>query len=205
MMRRSPALSAVLAAVLVLAGRTAPVSAGNIVYSLVNNTGSPLTQADIEVSPAGAVQAPPSTLTIVNPIPAGFNFSPASQGGEPLQVALGTSTGANFDGLVFTFVSTTPGDNTQPLPSGDSLNFTLNTVAGYTGTPSLTLFDPPSGLSLKVIKPTATSTPTPNVQTSTPGPTNTPEPLSVVLWSTLAGAGLVRARKLKLRRATAQG
>jgi hypothetical protein len=208
--RRSPAFSAVLAAALVLAGRTA-VTAGGITYSLVNNTGSPLNEADFEVAPTGALQGPP--VTIADPIPSVFNFAPTSQGGHPLQVSLGTSPDpktTNFDGLVFSFVSTQPGYNTTPLPSGDALNFTLNTAPGFTGTPQLSLFDPPSGLALQVINPPSQpSTPAapagPAVsQSSAPsGPVNTPEPLSVLLWSALAGTGLVRARKV--RRAAVQG
>ena len=199
MMRRSPALSAVLAAVLILAGRTAQVSAGGITYSLVNNTGSPLTEADFEVSPPGSLQGPP--VTIVDPIPSVFNFAPQSSGGHPLQVSLGTSPdpSSKFDGLVFSFASTQPGFNTQPLPAGDALEFTLNPAAGFKGTPTLALFEPPKGLSLQVINTTQTTGSGDNTtpKSDSPPPVNTPEPLSVVLWSTLAGAGLMRARKLR--------
>lgn len=199
MMRRSPTLPAVLTAVLFLAGPSGLARAAGITYSLVNNTGSPLTEADFTVSPTGILQGPP--VTIVDPIPATFNFAPVSQGGQPLQVSLGTSPNPNikFDGLVFSFVSTQPGYNTQPMPSGDALDFTLNTVSSFTGTPTLTLFDPPKGLSLQVINPSNEGTPAPgsNQSQDTPPPQNTPEPLSVVLWSTLAGASLIRARKLR--------
>jgi hypothetical protein len=196
-------LSAVLAAALILAGRTAQVRADGITYSLVNNTGSPLTEADFTVAPTGSLQGPP--VTIVDPIPSVFNFAPQSSGGHPLQVSLGTSQDPNtkFDGLVFSFVSNQAGFNTQPLPPGDALDFTLNTSPDFKGTPTLALFQPPNGLSLQVINPSKGGTDTPSGPTQdTPSPVNTPEPLSVVLWSTLAGAGLVRARKL--RRASAR-
>lgn len=204
MMRRSPTLSAMLMAVLILAGRAAQVRADGITYSLINNTGSPLTEADFTVSPSGALQGPP--VNIVDPIPAVFNFASQSSGGHPLQVSLGTSPdpSATFDGLVFSFASTQPGFNTVPLPSGDALNFTLNTASGFSGTPQLALFQPPNGLSLQVINPNNTGgTPTVSDPGDNTPPANTPEPLSVVLWSTLAGAGLIRARKLRL--AAAQG
>lgn len=212
MMRRSPALSAVLAAVLILSGRAAQVRADGITYALVNHTGSPLTEADFTVSPTGALDGPP--VTIVDPIPSVFNFASQSSGGHPLQVSLGTSPDPNstFDGLVFSFVSSQPGFNTQALPSGDTLNFTLNTAPGFSGTPQLALFQPPNGLSLEVINPNNNNnnngggggvTPVNDPGNNTP-PANTPEPLSVVLWSTLAGAGLIRARKLR-RTAAVQG
>lgn len=200
MLRRSPALLAVLTAVLFLAGPTGLARAAGITYSLINNTGSPLNEADFTVAPSGSLQGPP--VTIVNPIPSVFNFAPVSQGGHPLQVSLGTSPNPSikFDGLIFSFVSTQPGYNTQPLPSGDALDFTLNPASGFSGTPALSLFDPPKGLSLKVINPSSGNTPPPpsnNHPDHNPPPQNTPEPLSVVLWSTLAGASLIRARKLR--------
>ena len=91
------------------------------------------------------------------------------------------------------FLFSGPGFKTD---GSDVLTFTLATDPSYTGpAPTLT---PISGLEYIQVRslgevPAA-------AQTGGDPVTNTPEPTTLVLWSALAGAGLVRFRKARARR-----
>jgi hypothetical protein len=92
--------------------------------------------------------------------------------------------------------------------SGGLLHFSLNLAPGTTAPDLVPVIDPATDPLTASILPTAGSlhvavptTPAPETVTPTVTPTvvttpaNTPEPMSLVLWSALAGLGLLRARR----------
>ncbi|MDR3635809.1 MAG: hypothetical protein P4L84_18550 [Isosphaeraceae bacterium] len=249
-MRRSPALSAVLAAALILAGRTAQVMAAPIgtSYELINNSNHPVSEVFLNVTANASIadlanETPANTPTYTvlastpgsnpvtllsdstfqtesNPDPTGHPFR--------LQTVVGTpqDTSQHYVLLDFQFAGAQDKSDKGPnnnwtgqnwsntlLQPGQMVHFTL--TPGYPGPLSVSLSPDAfidaglpgytsAGLTLKVIKPSDNGGGNNDNghHHGDPPPANTPEPLSVVLWSTLAGAGLMRARKL--RRAAAQ-
>lgn len=213
-MRRCPTQLAVFTAVLTWAvgpmlvradGITTP---GTATYSISIPGGLPdpgtdafhvksgvtLPQVEAQVKPPGAIVPPSnsngtqgSPLTI---LPDSFGFDQ-----NHLVVALNNNpkdkpTDQKF-GLVFF--------NGGLAPS-NLLHFSLNVDKALTTPPSLEVISPtnPSGLLFKP-DPTTTAT-THSAPSQEPTSVNIPEPLSVLVWSVLAGFGLVRARGSRLAR-----
>ncbi len=167
--------AALMATALALAGWATPARADHIAtYTLTSAAGlappdpSSGPQVVLEVDPMGAVVAP-----VVNGITE-----------TPLQILPNGSDGFEFSNLVVGLKNTTnPPEQLVGLTFGNSglapggvLNFGLNISDSVIGSPTLTSLTP--GI------------------TVVPLSVNTPEPLSLVLWSTLAGACLWRARRV---------
>jgi hypothetical protein len=141
------------------------------------------------IDPAGGVVTPAATSTqgplTILPGSQGFSssgvydflLSTTDQNGNPLQ-ALGLS----FFG--------------QGLAAGGVLNFSLN-VANASDPPQLV--SQTTGVSIKLDPTSSTTTGSTSSSSSSSGTpaTSTPEPLSLLLWTTLAGAGFLRARAMR--------
>jgi hypothetical protein len=137
-------------------------------------------QVIAEVVPAGGVVTPPSSAT---------------QG--PLTI-LSASPGIKSTG-VYDFLATTTPSNGQPiqglglsfygngLQAGDTLQFALN-VANQSSPPQLNSLT--QGVTITLDPPSTGG----GSGSSTTIADSVPEPLSLLLWSALAGAGLIRAR-----------
>jgi hypothetical protein len=154
------------------------------------------------INPAGGVVTPPSTsalgpLTILSGSQ-GFNASGVydylastkDQNGNPLQ-ALGLSF---------------YGQGLASLANGGILKFSLD-VANQNSPPQLVSQTPGVTIALQTSDTSTGSTGDSGTGTNNDGGTqigtaNIPEPLSVLVWSTLAGAGLLRARRGRNRRPT---
>jgi hypothetical protein len=180
---------------------TAPADANSITtYSLTNTNAagsSPLTQILAEISPIGAFDTASKSTPLVamtgdaqNGLTASFGSGTIPAGtpgaGQPLQVLQLDVSGAGL----------------QP---GGTIQFALRLAQGYQGGPPLLspvttgVVIPPGVISTPADN--STPAPTPTVTPTSPGsqPTaiNTPEPLSLLVWSALAGLGWARARTLR--------
>jgi hypothetical protein len=197
--RRCPALIFAASAALVLAGRLTPVSAasttGTATYTLTAPDGLPPAdpsssgpQVVAQITPLGSVVPPTlpngdegSPLTIL----------PDSHGFDQANLVVGlkdnTSPPQQLLGLAF---------DGSGLAAGGLLHFSLSIDKSLTTPPALESLTP--GVTIVSDPTTPTNPPTGG------GPTevNTPEPLSVLLWSLLAGLGLVRARAVRRSRVT---
>ena len=205
-MMRCPTILAVLAAVLVLAARPTPaaaqstpsyytqsytltVPAGGIPAANVNATPTPPPQFIFDLSPTGAIVAPP------DPANPGSTLNPLS-----------TLTDAN--GFSPSYVDALKNDGSQfaisfaaPVTQGDVFTTTLDINSALQSNPPTFVSEAPAaGSNL----PTITLVPVTSGQTSTPPPTSSgvtdnPEPMSLLLWSALTGIGLWYARRLRPR------
>jgi hypothetical protein len=198
-MRRCPTLRSVFAAVLILGAWSTAVYAGSAAgmasYDLTIPSGLPAAdpsssgpQVVAEVIPMGSVVPPTlpggsqgSPLTIL-PDSHGFDQS-------NLVVGLKNSTNPSEQLLGLAF------DNSGFAPGG-LLHFSLNINSSLTAPPELVSLTPGVTINPEVTT-TATST---AAGASDPLAHNIPEPLSVIVWSLLAGAGLVRARAARRAR-----
>jgi hypothetical protein len=160
-------------------------------YELINTRSTPVSDLVLAgvVPPTAVVPADPTLgpLTIVN----------GSSGFDTNNLSVITSpTGANPAGIGFDFTNPK-----NPLASGGVLNFKVSLDPNYsmTSTPTLTLQPPDADLALFSYTPTATNA-GPGAPSSVP---STPEPVSLALWSGLAGVALIRARAFRLARSRA--
>jgi hypothetical protein len=140
--------------------------------------------------------APPQVVALIQP-PGGVVVPPASSTQGPLTI-LPNSKGFNSSGVYDFLASKTDGNGQalqalglsfygQGLAAGGILNFSLN-VASQNTPPRLV--SQTTGVTI-----TLSQTPPPSTPTDHGVPAaETPEPLSLLLWSVLAGVGLVRAR-----------
>ena len=126
-----------------------------------------------------------SPLTIVN---GSFGFDQSN-----LQVFLSPAD-ATTQGLALQF-------NNGGLAPGGTLNFKLSLDPGYNSTTPPTLALQPPDADLSTTAPNLLSY-TPTVANGAP-PATAPEPVSLALWSALAGAGLLRARAFRRSRRAA--
>jgi len=207
---RCPTILAALAAVLVLAARPTPaaaqstasyypqsytltVPAGGIPAANVNATPTPPPQFIFDLNPTGAIVAPP------DPSNPGSSLNPLS-----------TLTDAN--GFSPSYVDALKNDGSQfaisfaaPVTQGDVFKTTLDINSALQSNPPTFVSEAPAaGSNL----PTISLVPVPTVQVDTQGSTSsqttdTPEPLSLLLWSALTGIGLWYARRLRPRPALA--
>jgi hypothetical protein len=150
------------------------------------------------IDPAGGVVTPAATSTqgplTIMPGSSGFSssgvfdylLSTTDQNGNPLQ-ALGLS----FYG--------------QGLAAGGVLNFSLN-VTNASNPPQLV--SQTSGVSIALDSTSSSGGATSSSSSSSSSTTSsitTPEPLSLLLWTTLTGAGLLRARAMRRSHRVARG
>jgi hypothetical protein len=215
-MRRRPAYLAVLTAVLVLAGRSNPACADSFnpnAPTTINTPGSaPYRLQDYTLSSSVDIPADPHSTgpQVVFNVSQGWVIVPA-----PYQDASGKTT----DNPLLPPVSAT-GTALDPKTVVDGLNLAKGTpiqlqlglafnnglkanspvhfslpVDPLLPTPQFSLSPDSSFVSDK--KPQVTITPD-----AMPGAINTPEPLSVLVWSILAGLGLIRARGIRRSRPT---
>ncbi len=209
MMRRCRTLLAAFTAGLMLAGLTARVSADGITtYEVTNNSNSPISVVEFTVTPSGSLASGPPVNTQIQGTTFQTDPDPSHPGDSlPLQTLVGTPNdpSIHYDLLALAFTGdSSKGYSTAPLEPGQSFHFSLNLGPGK-ATPVVALYNPPAGnpyqepagLTFQVIPPPQSSS---DSHSDTPPPTtpsNTPEPLSILLWSTLAGAGLRRVRRLR--------
>lgn len=211
-MRRFPTQLAVLTAVLTWAQGPALVRADGITtpgtadYTITVpgglpdpgtdvkhvNSGVTLPQIEAEVQPPGAI-VPPTNAD-------------GSQG-SPLTI-LSDSKGFDQNNLVVALNNTPQGSNTPTdqkfglvffnggLAADNLVHFSLSIDKSLTTPPTLQIVSP-TNLAGEIIHADPAPTKT-AVVPSNPTATNIPEPLSVLVWSLLAGLGLVRARGVRL-------
>lgn len=223
MMRRCLTPSTMVAAILMLAAPPLPAGAESITsYRLSNNNPAgtpPVTEVVAYVVPPGAIndKTVQSPLTIMN---GSSGFDP-----EALLVAVGNgevpegqqNAGDPVQGLALTFGQ----DGFAP---GGVFNFSLNLNPLIGVAPDLVLLPTsPAGLAIEDVPPTSVDVGGDNgvgngggtgstgggtddvvVPVIAPGggggnapEVQVPEPMSVVIWSVLAGLGLARARTLR--------
>jgi hypothetical protein len=218
--RRCPAPLPALVAALVFGLGLQPISTradqvGTADYSLTFPTGlSAPTGAS--PSPGSSSVAAPQVVLLVDP--AGGVVAPSSSSTQGPLTILAGSKGFDTSG-VYDYLATSTGSNGQPLQAlglsfygtgttaggmaaGGVLNFSLN-VTNINSPPTLEWVNngsqtmspftpnPASGTA------EATTTVSAANAASTSDAANTPEPLSLLLWSTLLGAGLLRARAVR--------
>ena len=163
-------------------------------YELVNNRPTTLSSLIVtNVIPPNAIAPPDASTSPLTILDGSFGFDPKN-----LQVFLSPSD-PKVQGLAINFAN-------GGLASGGTLNFKVSLAPGFDANtpPQLQLQDPDTDLKLVQLPPPATEVlvPTPDLpatQVPTPTPTveNTPEPVSIALWSTLAGIGVLRARAFR--------
>jgi hypothetical protein len=209
--RRYPCLLAVLAAALIVSAWAVPALAddiGTVDYTLTVSPGTTI---------ANPGQKPSDNTTLGQVVVNGINSGqfpqvvasidptnsvvPTQNGSvSPLTILPGSS-GFDPDGLVDSLST----DHTKlgliffnsGISSGGVLNFALSVDKTVSSTPPvLTSLTP--GVSIALEKtPSSPPTTTPVTGGSNPVTVNTPEPLSLLVWSALAGLGLVRVRRLR--------
>jgi hypothetical protein len=193
-----------VAAALVLAASPAPTRASGIVggtanYQLTSTSDIPVPSASATAPQVIAEVVPPGT--VVPPTQAD------GTAGSPLTI-LNTSSGFDQSQLIVALKNGTDSTGaTQQLfglsffgngfSKSGQLDFSLNLGNSVTTAPQLQSLTP--GVSIVALQTGTGSNATSGSSTSsavTPQAT-VPEPMSVVLWSTVAGLGLLRARRLR--------
>jgi hypothetical protein len=129
------------------------------------------------IQPAGGVVTPPSSAT-QGPLTILSASSDISTSGVYDYLASTTSNGQPLQALGLSFYG-------NGLANGDYLKFSLN-VANQSSPPQLISKTP--GITITYDPPTSSVS-------SNPSTNAIPEPISVVLWGVLGGAGLVRLRR----------
>jgi len=147
--------------------------------------------------------APPQIVALIQPngnltLTTGGVITPSQSATQGPLTILSGSSGFNTSG-VYDYLATASGQQAlglsfygQGLAKGGIVNFSLN-VANQSSPPQLSVQPAGTGVTIALTPPT---TPPPST-TTTVTDTAVPEPLSLLLWSTLAGAGLLRVRALR--------
>lgn len=221
MMRRRLTPSTLLVALLLAAAPSSPAGAASITTYRLTNTNptgtAPISEVVTYVVPPGAIndKTVQSPLTIMD---GSSGFDP-----EALLVAVGNgkvpegqaNAGDPVQGLALNF-------GQKGFSPGGVFNFSLNLNPSIKDAPNLVLLpDSPAGLAIQDVPPTSVDVGGDGgvgkgggdggtgsggsggvVPVVPPGggtaPENqVPEPMSVVIWSVLAGLGLARARRLR--------
>jgi len=207
--RRCPTLLALLAAGLAigLGSRPTVSRADTITYTLSTTTGLPVPAADITQPQIVATVTSPGQ--IVPP-----TLADGTQG-SPLTI-LSNSTGFDASQVVVALKQGTSstGQSQQDfglvffgsgLAANSMLHFALNVNSALANNPSLLQITTPSSGFTLTPDPNSTTTTAGSGGTSSSGGStdtaqNVPEPLSVIIWSTLAGTGLMRVRAMRRAR-----
>jgi hypothetical protein len=165
------------------------------------------------------VIAPPQVVALINPA-GGVVTPPSSSALGPLTILSG-SQGFNASG-VYDYLASTKDQSGNPLQAlglsfygqglsslanGGILKFSLD-VANQNSPPQLVSQTPGVTISLQTSGTSTGSTGTTGTDNNSTGGTqigtaSVPEPLSVLVWSAMAGAGLLQARTRRKRRPTA--
>ena len=201
MLRRCLASLLLLSVVATLATRPSTASAAASTnfgyYELVNTRSTTLNDLVVtNVIPPNSIIPPSPTTSPLTILDGSFGFDPKN-----LQVFL-SPTDPKVQGLAINFAN-------GGLAAGGTLNFKLSLDANTNpaNPPSLQLQAPDTDLKLVQLPSPVVPTPiipTPHppstpVAAPAPPPTieNTPEPVSITLWSALAGIGFLRARAFR--------
>jgi hypothetical protein len=202
-MPRLTPLAAVLATVLWLVACPAPALAsrmtataaavnGTATFQLVNALGAPSAERAL------ALVLPPETIAPPDPSVSPLTILPGSSGFDQdnLKVLLidgiSPKTGERHDGLALGLLFEKGG-----LAPGGILNFQVSLKPGFQGPLTLELVEPtPDSVAFGEGPPPPTDGGSGGGPTPPPG-TQVPEPLSVILWSSLASLGLIRARAFR--------
>ncbi len=172
-------------------------------YELVNTRSTTLNDLVVtNVIPPNSISPPSPATSPLTILDGSFGFDPKN-----LQVFLSPSD-PKVQGLAINFAN-------GGLAAGGTLNFKLSLDANTdpSSPPKLELQSPDTDLKLVQLPAPVVPTPiipTPNppstpVAAPTPPPTieNTPEPVSITLWSALVGIGFLRARAFRRARRAA--
>lgn len=193
-MHRRLAFSAVLAATFILAGGSSLVRAAGITYQLTNTSPAgtaPVDKVIANVNPPGVIDENTGNVSPLTILKGSTGFDQANLGvsiGDGVVPPGQPGAGTAVQELALTFAN-------GGLAPGGVLDFSLKLNSPTANAPQLDLPATATGLKLTEIQPqTATVPPHSQPEHQTTPPTFTPEPLSLVLWSSLAGAGLLRAR-----------
>ncbi len=216
MIRRCPAPLTVLLATVVFglglqASPTRADQVGTADYSITFPNGLPAATGAIPGSGSSNIAAPQVVLLVD---PAGGVVAPSSSSTQGPLTILSGSSGFDQSG-VYDYLASSSDSNGQPLQAlglsfygqgiaaGGVLNFSLNVTNASSpptlewvtnGSQTMSPFAPNPAMGTA-----ATSTTTTGGSSSSSGddPVPTPEPLSLLLWSALAGAGLLRMRAVR--------
>jgi hypothetical protein len=196
-----------VAAAFLLAARPAPALGDSITPNSAASTATYRLTADADIPvPADDATGP---QVIARVVPPGTVVPPKMVDGteaSPLTI-LKSSTGFDPEKLIVALkdnlTNLTPGESPEQLfglsffgagfKKGGQLDFSLSINDGVSTPPSLESLTP--GVSIKAlqtVKPPE-QTPVP-VTNAAPTGAQVPEPMSVLLWSVLTGAGVLRAR-----------
>jgi hypothetical protein len=202
--RRCPAPLTAMVAALVFGLGLQPIcthadQVGTADYTLTSAAGLPVPTGAIPTTGSSNIPAPQVEALVQ---PSGGVVTPATTSTQgPLTILAGshgfdtsgvwdflantTQNGQAFEGLGLSFYG-------QGLAAGGVLNFSLN-VANASNPPQLV--SGTKGVTITLDPPSSSSS---GSSTSTVGVDGVvPEPLSLLLWSALAGAGLLRAHALR--------
>jgi hypothetical protein len=149
--------------------------------------------------------APPQVVALVQP--AGGVVTPASTSTQGPLTILANSSGFSASG-VYDYLASTKDSNGNPLQAiglsfygqglaaGGVLNFSLN-VANASDPPQLVSQTAGVSISLDKTSSSSSSSSTSSQTSTSVSDAQVPEPLSLLMWTALAGAGLLRARAIR--------
>ncbi len=187
-------------------------SVGTADYSLTFPTGLPAPSGASPSSGSTSIAAPQVVLLVD---PAGGVLAPSSSSTQGPLTVLSGSHGFDSSG-VYDYLATSTDSSGKPLQAlglsfygsgmaaGGVINFSLNVTNASkpptlewvnNGSQTMSPFTPNPVLA--TADATSTTTTTTTTSASASDITNAPEPLSVLLWSILAGAGALRVRMMR--------
>jgi hypothetical protein len=193
-----PAVAAAALAVLLLVARPTPSSASGLTTYRLTNTGAAGTAPVKEIV---ASVIPPGTIKPSDPSVSPLTILDGSSGFDQADLKVLLGEGQTPDGDPLQALALQFGD--EGFAPGGVLNFSLSLDPAFEGDLQLVLPPSTSGLTIDAIQaPPVDPGNDPNGgDPNNPPPvdpgTNVPEPLSLLLWSSLAGLGLIRARAFR--------
>jgi hypothetical protein len=177
---------------------------GTADYSLTFPQGLPAATGPSPASGSSSIAAPQVVLLVD---PAGGVVAPSSSSAQGPLTILSGSHGFETTG-VYDYLASSTDSSGQPLQAlglsfygtgmaaGGVLNFSLN-VTNINSPPTLEWVNNGSQTMSPFTPNPASGTANTTVSTISATSANTPEPLSLLLWSALAGIGFLRARALR--------
>jgi hypothetical protein len=163
-------------------------------YYQLTNVGTTSNTGDIVASvlPPNSIQPVNASTSPLMAVGGTFNFSQPNS----FQVLLGTLPNSTNQGLALVF-------GNGGLAPGGTLDFKVSLDPSFSSTtsPTLTFLPPSAGVTTNALNVVSY---TPTIANGLPPATvaNTPEPVSLALWSVLAAAGILRARSFRKVRRT---